>query len=232
MMRTIILCLLFTQSLFAQDANIEKNTSSNLADFHGVNVRGNIELILVASSANSISIEPGEDHRIDFAVVNNILKVKHRELFKFRSYEDWPIKITVQYSDLRKIKALAGAHISANESISGIRCDLDFGSGATGNLDLQVDKTDIRVGEGAELEVSGRVKRMTGLAATGGALEAFDLDCEDAAFKATTGGEACVTAHESMDAKANTGGCIIYKGDPEQVVITDNLGGTVMGKGM
>lgn len=63
--------------------------------------------------------------------------------------------------------------------------------------------------------------------ATGGTLSAYKLEADNTIVKANTGGNAKVMAVESIDARANTGGSIIYKGDPKKVQRKDGLSGSV-----
>ena len=66
-------------------------------------------------------------------------------------------------------------------------------------------------------------------AATGGTLSAYQLDSEKTIIKANTGGSAKVIALDSIDASANTGGSIAYKGNPKKVRTKDGLSGSVKG---
>ncbi len=75
--------------------------------------------------------------------------------------------------------------------------------------------------------MSGTTVSQNSKVATGGGFSAFRLDCERAYVKSSTGAAAKVVATELLEAKANTGGDIDYKGNPRKVKIKDNLGGNV-----
>jgi len=199
----------------------------NLEDFQKVLIKGNLEVKLIQGEEPGLSIERGEDHRVSYEFRGGELIIKHTELFKYKSYVDFPIQIELTYKELNSIDVRAGAKVRTNESISSTRLDIHLGSGAQFSADIQAEKVDVDVAEGAVIDLTGRVKRFTGIAASGGRMEAFYVDSEDTRVRANTGGIVQVSAFSSLDAKAHTGGEICYRGKPDQLVINDHLGGSV-----
>ena len=219
--------LLLVLALFCGIQTTQAQKIINLESFQKILIKGNLEVKLIQGDQPSLRIERGEDHRVSYEFQNGQLIIKHSELFKYKSYRDFPIQVELTYSELNKIDVRAGAKVRANESIAGIRLDIHLGSGAQLKADIQTEKVDVDVAEGAVADLTGRVKRFTGIAASGGRMEAFDVDSEDTRVRANTGGVVEVTAFKSLDAQAHTGGEISYRGKPDQLVINDNLGGSV-----
>lgn len=198
-----------------------------LEPFTKLLVKGNIKLVLVPADQISIDIERGEDHRIEIIQEDEELIIKHREILKYKSYRDFPIEITLAYQVLKQLDARAGARVKSNASISGIRLDIHLGSGAQLDADLQLEKVDVDVAEGARAELTGRVGRFTAIASSGARLKANDMSSEDSRILANTGAIAHVSAFKSLDAQANTGGAIFYQGNPEELMIQEELWGNV-----
>ena len=86
---------------------------------------------------------------------------------------------------------------------------------------------EVSVSEGGDLELEGETKWQEVKVATGGTLSAYRLKAQNSIVKANTGGSAKVVATESINARANTGGSITYKGDPKKVQRKDGLSGSV-----
>lgn len=214
----LLLSTAFTTN--AQDA-------STSYDFDELYIKGNLEITLTPGTESAVIIEPGEHHRVKIEQEGDELTVRHRDLFRYKSYREFPIKIEIVYEELDFISVAAGARVSADESISGLRVDLKLRSGARAELDLQAAKSDVDVAEGAEIMLTGKVGQFTGVAATGGQMEAQELISERCKIRANTGGTARVVAKEYLDAAAHTGGSIFYGGSPAEVVTSDNLGGTI-----
>lgn len=219
--------LLFALTLLCSFQSLKAQKNINLESFNQIQIKGNLEVTLISGEQPGMKIERGEDHRVSYEYKGGQLIVKHTELFKYKSYRDFPIQIELTYAELRKIDVRAGAKVRAVESIAGTRLEIHLRSGAQLKADIQTEKVDVEVSEGAVADLSGRVNRFTGAAASGGRMEAFEIDSEDSRVRARTGGVVEVSAYKSLDAQANTGGHISYKGRPDQLVINDNLGGSV-----
>ena len=96
-------------------------------------------------------------------------------------------------------------------------------------MEIEVDArfVEASAGEGGQLELAGRTESLDAKTATGGMLEAFDLESEYTEATSNTGGQMEVVAHKSIEASANTGGQICYKGNPEKEKIKEYLAGNI-----
>jgi len=222
--------LLFVLASFGANLSQAQELIS-FTDFSEIQVKGNLEVTLVPGTATGVIVERGESDKVRIEVQGDRLTIRHTELFRYKSYREFPVKVEVVYSELKEIVANAGARVGADQSLTGTRIDLRLRSGARASLDFQTEKSDIDVAEGAVAAMTGRVQRLTGSASTGGSLQAGDLISERCKMRANTGGSARVQAQESLDAAAHTGGSIYYSGSPEEVVIKDDLGGSVSRRG-
>jgi len=215
----LCLCLAFAISSFA---------IVHLDDpFDEIRVNGKINLILESGEEGSVDI-PMDDEKVDVEVKEGVLVIKRKERWKYSSYKK-AVKVVVVYKEkLRSVSAYAGAEVSSrNALLTAEAFQLDFGSGAVAELEVGVEDLEVSAGEGAVLELEGTATEFQVRATTGGQVEAFDLKAERVYARANTGGQVEVTAEKAIEATAHTGGHIAYRGDPERMNISDELGGRV-----
>ena len=89
-------------------------------------------------------------------------------------------------------------------------------SGGRVELDLEVDALEANAAEGGVVELEGFAKTQRLGANTGGQFNGYHLEGERVYAKAGTGGSIVATATQSIDASANTGGKIEYRGNPKE----------------
>lgn len=198
----------------------------NLDSFDEVILSGNVSAMLVEGSEEAIEIRNDED-RLEFEVEGKSLKVKAKDLIKYNKTPT--IKVIITYRTLRSLRARAGASAYSDSPINGDKLELRFSSGAQGEIAIDQESLEVSVSEGGNLKLSGETDWQELKVSTGGTISAYKLDCQNAIAKATTGGSAKLIAYESIDANANTGGSITYKGDPKKVRAKDGFSGTIKG---
>jgi hypothetical protein len=223
-MKITFLFFFLPACLFFQSASAQK--SYDLEPFDALSVSGNIEVVLHHTSDERAVIEVFGAAQKDIA-----LKVVRGELrihfLNSLLYKDFEVKIAVHYNVLRNIKANAGARITATGQLRGDKIELRAGSGAQMDLELAMSAVGATAAEGGVLRLSGVTRTQTTLAASGGRVEAFDLQSERTYARAVTGGQAFVTALRAFEATAHTGGAIEYKGDPEESNVRNIITGDI-----
>lgn len=195
-----------------------------LSPFDEIILSGNVSALLVEGDEENIEIRNDKD-RLDVYVDGKSLKVKATDLVQYNKTPT--VKVIITYKRLRSIKARAGASAYTDNPINGDKLDLRFSSGASGEIEVAQNSIEVSVSEGGDLELEGTTTWQEVKVATGGMLSAYRLKADNAIVKANTGGNAKVMATESIDARANTGGSITYKGDPKKVQRKDGLSGSV-----
>ncbi|MEM1322416.1 MAG: head GIN domain-containing protein [Bacteroidota bacterium] len=207
------------------------SAQQSLEPFDEVYLKGNIKVYLQEGEDYQVDVDKYDDSKLSITVDRGILKIKRKKLLNYKQYEDEPIRIDITYKRLRGIKATAGTQVRNVGTIKGDQLEVDFGSGAQGKLELDVNDLQAEASEGAQLRLRGRSESVRVKVATGAQFEAFNLDSEYAYVKANTGAQAEVTANKAIEASAHTGGQIDYKGSPDKIDISDNLGGDITRRG-
>ncbi len=198
--------------------------TKSLSPFDEIILSGNVSALLVEGEEESIDIK-NDGERLDFYVDGKALKVKATDLVQFNSTPT--VKVIITYKKLRGLKVRAGASAYTDNPISGDRLELRFSSGGSGEIEVEQNSLEVNVSEGGNLKLSGVTDWQDVKVATGGTLSAYKLTASKSIVKANTGGSAKIMTTESIDARANTGGSITYKGDPKKVQEKDGLSGTV-----
>ncbi len=198
--------------------------TKGLSPFDEIILSGNVSALLVEGEEENIEIK-NDEHELDVYVDGKSLKVKATDLIQFNNTPT--VKVIITYKKLRGIKVRAGASAYTDTPIVGDKLDLRFSSGASGEIEVAQNSLEVSVSEGGDLELEGATKWQEVKVATGGTLSAYRLKAENSIVKANTGGSAKVVATESINARANTGGSITYKGDPKKVQRKDGLSGSV-----
>lgn len=196
-------------------AKTRAQSSTGLFPFDAISVFGNFEVILEAGEEETATIYAGNipEDKINVFVKNGTLKIQMSTSKQFNNEE---VKVVISYKMLRKVRATAGARIYAREAIIGDQIYLKASSGGRIECDLQVEALEASVGEGGVIEVEGFAKSQRLGANTGGRFDGFRLEGERVYAKAGTGGSIVATATQSIDASANTGGKIEYRGNPKE----------------
>ncbi|NET30925.1 MAG: DUF2807 domain-containing protein [Cyanothece sp. SIO1E1] len=200
--------------LLVSMAKVRAQESTGLFPFDGISVFGNFEVVLEAGEEETAKIYssrvPEED--INIFVKKGILKIQMKTTKQFNNDQ---VKIVVTYKKLRRIRASAGAQIYSDEVITADYLYLKAASGGRVEMDLQVEDLEAHVKEGGTLELEGYAQSQRIGANTGGKFDGFHLEGERVYAKAGTGGTIIATATQSIDASANTGGRIEYRGNPK-----------------
>jgi len=226
MKQTTLITYLFLLILTIWAQSIVAQRDIPVGDFDGISVIGNIDVTLEAGEPGTVSLYaegiPEDDISIKVSRGTLRLKVTNSWL-----YSNEIIRIYVPYQTLRLIRADAGATITSRDTLKTEVLEVNIGSGAVVTLAVDVESLKASANEGGKLTLMGRTVSQDVGAGTGGVYDAFDLDCQRTYVRVGTGGQAEVVAIELLEASANTGGSIIYQGEPKQKVIKTFIAGEV-----
>lgn len=194
--------------------------------FDQVSVTGNIEVILQRGAENKVElqVEGMPSDKISVKVQRGVLRIRTLESWLYR---DETIRVQLTYQELRGLQATAGAQITAREAIETAQFKVGSSSGAQVELEIQADKLEGDASEGGMLRLSGKAQSQDVQVSTGGQYHAFGLEAENTYIRSNTGGQAEVVALQLLEATANTGGTITYKGEPKTRHIKTLLAGEV-----
>jgi len=218
-MTLLVGTLLFLSPLYAQDVR-------KLQPFDEILVSGNITVLLQKGEEESATVEAHgiSEDKISVYVKNGKLKLQLLDGFFYKNVD---VNIVVTYRTLRLVNGIAGARVKSDAVIEADLFAVKAGSGAQVELEIKVNSLSAIASEGGELNLSGTTASQSASAATGGNYRALNLQCDRTEVRASTGGQAVVVALKSLDASVNTGGEVVYSGDPEERNTRNMLSGEI-----
>ena len=218
MKKVFILVIVFAmQSAVAQ-------VSKNLGDFNTVKVYDKLNVKLIASSENKVTITGSREKEVE--VVNNNGELKLRMPFpKLLSGND--ITIQLYYKNIDGVDANEGSYVSSDEIFDATIMDVSAKEGAEIRLNLDVNKVNVKAVTGGIVVLEGKATNQDIVIMTGGVVENKALTTDQSTVNISAGGNAKVYATVLVDAKVKAGGNVVVYGKPKQINKKTVLGGTI-----
>lgn len=219
-----LLCTIFGL-LFLQCTAIGQK-KYDINPFEEISITGNIQVQLEAGEEESLKIEfEGlPEDQLSVKVVQGELRLHSLNSLL---YKDVHVKAYITYKNLRSIKANGGASIRNIGEINSPALDIKTGSGASADLHIRTETLEATATEGGRLNLQGTAETQEVWAATGGQYLATALESHRTYVRCNTGGKAEVKASELLEITANTGGEVVYYGEPAKKFEKSILGGNV-----
>ena len=212
--------ILLTQIVAAQ-------VTRDLGDFDEVKVFDKLNVKLIASTENKISISGNRENEVEVVTKNGELKLR-MPFPQLLAGED--ISIELYYKNIESIEASEGSRVTSDELFKQTQININAKSGAEISLILDVAKASIRAVSGGIIKLSGSAVNQDVTIASGGILNAEELHSSQTTVTVSAGGSADVYATLLVDAKVNAGGSITIYGKPKKVNQKTVIGGTITEK--
>ena len=229
---TLCFCLpgifLLAQKTY-NDPNVEKRTTGS---FHGIEVGTGVELMLSEGSTEEIAVsasKPEFRDKLVTEVKNGILKIHYESQVGAinRTRENKNLKAYVSYKTLDILNANTGAEVKINGILKSASLDMEVNTGALVNGEVNVTTLKLKQNTGSKVTLTGKADKLEVEGDTGSKFKGDDLSTSSCLAKVSTGAQVSVRAEKELEAKANTGGNVRYKGNATQVDIKTNTGGSV-----
>jgi len=226
MKTTSLFTFIFAFMLTGTISTLQAQSEISVDPFDGISVVGNIDVTLEEGTPGKITLytEGIDEDDISIKVTRGTLRLR---VLNSWLYKNEIIRVYVPYETIRSIRADAGATVECENTLQTEQMEVSIGSGASARLTIKVESLKGSASEGGRLVLRGETITQDVSAGTGGEFLAFDLECQRTYVRAGTGGIAEVVAHELLEAAANTGGQVTYKGDPEEKKIKTFIAGDV-----
>lgn len=203
----------------------QQTVTANYGDFNIIKSYNGILVELVKSNDSKVEIFANNPQDVLIKNINGTLKVslKLQETFKGEVY-----KVKVYYNNnLEILDANEGSEITASHIISQPNIEVKVQEGAKINLLVDVKYLTIKAVSGGTILLKGKAKNQQIETNTGGIYRGYNLISEQAVVVSATAGITEVSATDVLDAKVTFGGEIYYKGNPEVLNTKKVVGGTI-----
>ncbi|MCI5082654.1 MAG: DUF2807 domain-containing protein [Saprospiraceae bacterium] len=216
-------CIPVLLLLFGYSQNYAQQT---LETFDKISAIGDVEVILTQGETESIELEVEGMSKEDVSVEveGGALKIR---ILKALLYKDVEATAYVTYTNLRAIRASAGARIECKSVVEGDQIEFRASSGSWINAEVKANVVETVSTEGGILRLNGSATSQNTTVSTGGQCECEEMETKRAYIKANTGGLARIFVTESLEANANTGGSVRYRGEPQKIETKELISGGV-----
>ena len=222
MKKILIIVLTFTFSW-----GVAQNSETRpLAAFTGVKVMEGIDVYLKKGNKESVRIEVTGTNleNVITEVSGSYLKVHMREGRYIGKIE---AKAYVTYVNVDKLSASSAGTIFAENILTAD--DMEISASSAGNIEVTVEASRIEAtaSSAGDIELKGKCKSMILDVASAGRIDAGDMESDHVEAEAASGGSAQVNVLKSIVARANSGGSVRYRGNPEKQNNSSSSGGSV-----
>ncbi|MBT8298803.1 MAG: DUF2807 domain-containing protein [Maribacter sp.] len=220
-MKQLLFLLAVVSSL---TVSAQRMIDKEVGDFYKIKVFDLIEVNLIKSDENRITIKGDNVHDIKVVNSDGTLKLRMQLDKRFRGEDTF---IEVFYKHLNVIDGNEGARIVCNELIKQDHLELRTQEGAQIKAGLDVTDLEVRAVTGGIVEASGLAENQWIVLNTGGIFEGRDLKTANTDIKITAAGEAEVYVSDKVDINVKAGGDVYVYGNPRNVNKKTLAGGRV-----
>lgn len=136
-------------------------------------------------------------------------------------------KVIVTIDKLTMVQASSGSNIYTQNPFSSKHTEIKASSGSNITMEFNAETLKAKCSSGANIILSG-VSRESELGASSGAnLKAGTLKSDKCILKASSGSNVFATVVNQLEAKASSGGNIIYYGNPTSTTVEKSSGGQI-----
>jgi hypothetical protein len=220
-MKKLTLLLLLACSVVLGQETITKN----LGDFNTVKVFNGLTVNLEKSNKSKIEISGSESDEVVVKNSNGILKIR----LKFpESFTAEDVNIVLYYNDnIDILDANEGGTIVSDKKIKQQHLEVKVQEGAKINIPVNVKHLTVKAVSGGIINLEGVTQNQNVEVTTGAMYNGYNIQSKQAIVLAASGGKADVKVSEVLDAKVRFGGIIHYKGTPEVLKKKKVIGGTI-----
>ncbi len=207
-------------------SNAQKTETREISSFDKIEVTGNIKVEMKMGETESIKIktmnvDPSE---VVTEVKNKLLKIKMgSNLFD----DNVQVTIYVAFKEIREVTSNAGAEIKIQDKIKGDKIFASATSGGRILMEVDLNAIEIKVYQGAHIEVSGNCKIQESFISTGGVLSATKFECDEVFIKMNAKAQAELIANKKIQANVKSGASLSFFGNPEEESLKTSLGGNI-----
>jgi hypothetical protein len=137
------------------------------------------------------------------------------------------LKAYVSYNTLHELYVSTGAEVEIIGTLTSTNLELRANTGGLVKGEIDINRLKVSQNTGSKITISGKAGNFEILSDTGSKFSGEDLSAGTCFIEVSTGAGVIITVEKEMNAKANTGGYIKYKGEGGIREIRTNTGGSV-----
>ncbi|MDB4334856.1 DUF2807 domain-containing protein [bacterium] len=220
----IIFLLTYVTFCLVSPAQNRLSQLRHVGTFKSIEAGKGINVTLIEGNREKVQVEIENGKLKDV-----ITKVKKGTLIikmKTKFYKGVAVRAFVTYRSLQSITAGVGSYVDNEGTLHAGELTLKAGSDASIVLDIKTKLLNATA-SAAKIEVVGSADYQEVNANTGARYVADQLISMNGTVKANTGASVWVNITDKLEAKANSGGDILYNGSPKELITETSLGGKI-----
>lgn len=230
---TFLMLAVFFAPAFSQktinDSNAEKRS---VGSFHGIDVATGINLIITEGNSEEVAVSASNTEyrdKIVTTVENGVLKIHYETKLGAinKRNESKNLKAYVSYKKLDHLHVNTGAEVEINGTLNATDFDLEANTGGLVKGEINITSLTVSQNTGSKITLTGKVDKLVAEGDTGSKFSGEDLSTNTCTITVSTGAGIIITVQKEMNAKANTGGYIKYKGAGGIREVKTNTGGSI-----
>lgn len=206
-MKRLLIVLLGLSSI-----SLHAQTRVDISSVHTLDVTDKLNVVLVPSDDNYISIEGEQEDKVEVIQRNGKLRVKMTGVNVLQGGSTF---VKVHTQGIHNFVVQKGAIVQANGNvISAESIDVKASEGARLDIAVKTQVLDVSSSTGANVEMRGEADKQDINVKMGGSFFGDKLKSKHAVVGTSAGGRADVYASESVDVKIRAGGLVNVYGKP------------------
>lgn len=216
---------LFALLLMSYTGQAQREIVVELEPFTEIKAFDRIVTVLIKSDENKVVITGDDQDDANASVKGGLLKIK----MDFENQMDGgDVTATVYHTEpLTLIDANENADITSDDTILGSEVKIAAQEGGKITLKVDIEDLNVKSTSGAEITLTGKVKKQEVVANAGGKVWNEDLSTTETKVTVNAGGTARVHATDKMEAKVRAGGSIYIYGNPKDLKRDKVFGGKI-----
>lgn len=194
-------------------------------EFTKVEIQEGITVYLTMSSDEKITVEADENLQevIKTEIKNGTLKIYAQPNIRKAKTRN----VYVSIPNFTGIKTSSGARAISENTLISEYLDIKASSGSSIELRISTGNLTSKSSSGSSIKLNGKSEKLNVKASSGSFINAYGLKAKSVVSKVSSGSNIRVTATESLNGKASSGGSIQYKGNPKQINKKTFSGGNI-----
>jgi len=194
-------------------------------DFDQVKVNRGMNVYITQGSPAKVVViaDSNLQEIIETEVDGNVLVVTVNENIRWAKEK----KVMITVEKLTGLESSSGANAYSQNQIMSEDLEMNASSGANIKMDINAKYLKAGCSSGANIFLSGIAKDAELETSSGANLKAGELKADRCKMRASSGGNVAATVIEKIEAKASSGGNIVYYGEPSSTDIDTSSGGNI-----
>ena len=228
---SLIFLLIFATSCIYTGPSVKGNGNvvsdiRNVGDFDKIEISRGMNVYISKGDNRKVEVKADENLQklIEIKTENDVLIIKATQ--NIRSAKSKKVFVTTPH--VSKIKSSSGSNVYSESKLPFEKLELSSSSGSNMNLEVSSRIIEASASSGSNIKLKGKSESFKGKASSGSNIKANKLESKTCKAKASSGSNIWITAENSLDADASSGGNVFVNGNPENKDIEKSSGGNVI----